>query len=38
MKQALVQLSRTISYALRHNPESFDLQLDLKAGLMSTIF
>ncbi len=28
MKQALVQLSRTISYALRHNPESFDLQLD----------
>jgi putative RNA 2'-phosphotransferase len=28
MKQALTQLSRTLSYALRHHPESLGLQLD----------
>ncbi len=28
MKEELVQLSRTMSYALRHHPESFGLVLD----------
>ncbi|HEY4389616.1 MAG TPA: RNA 2'-phosphotransferase [Ktedonobacteraceae bacterium] len=28
MKQSLVQLSRTLAYALRHDPASFGLQLD----------
>jgi putative RNA 2'-phosphotransferase len=28
MEQKLVQLSRTMSYALRHNPADFGLTLD----------